>query len=231
MVKAGAFFYECAGILQSRGSTAGGRTMVARALLMALLLQGALAGHAEAQTQARACFWPGSPPECSSWVITEAGVYTQVTDRQSRVGSDSPLLLASAVGWMRNVSPRTAWGGEVFLSFEEAASEFRGGVAARTRRWLSPRAAVDVSAGVHLFGYQMRSVKRGSPMLAARVTYADKIAAVARLDILLWRGLYAPYQKAASTRLYLGVEAGAKYGAVAMGLAALAGLVAAGGTY
>lgn len=175
------------------------------------------------QTPAHFCVWPASRPPCSSWFITEAGLYTRFTDLQP---SDERLLFEYTLGWMRNVGSRTAVGIEVFGGIE---GEVRGGAALRVRQWRSPRVALDLALGSHLFGdASSQDVTPGSPMVTVRLTYADKIAATGRLDVLKLRcgiDCYARNPNATSTRLYLGAELGSKLGVLGMAVAAAAGAV------
>jgi hypothetical protein len=169
------------------------------------------------------CFWPTTKPRCSSWFITEPGLYMRFTDRYP---GDETLLLGYSFGWMRNVSTRSAWGGELFGGVE---GEVRGGLALRARRWLSGRAAMDVVVGAHLFGdASSQSVAAGSPMFGVRITHADKLAAVARLDVLNLRcgancdPTVVSNPNGTSTRFYAGIELGSQPGAVGAALAAVA---------
>lgn len=174
------------------------------------------------QTPGHLCVWPASGPPCSSWLITEAGLYTRFTDL---LPGDEHLLLEYTFGWMRNLGTRTAVGGEVFGGAE---GEVRGGAAFRVRHWSSSRVALDLALGIHLFGdASSQDVTPGSPMVTVRLTYADKIAATGRLDVLKLDcdidclG-YAPNPNATSTRLYLGAEMGSKLGVLGMALTAAA---------
>lgn len=167
------------------------------------------------------CFWPAPRTRCSSWFITEPGLYMRFTDRDP---GDETLLFGYSLGWMRNMSTRNAWGGELFGGVE---GEVRGGLALRARRWLSERTAMDVAVGAHLFGdASSQHVASGSPMFAVRITHADKLAAVARLDVLHLRcgancDAALPDPNGTSTRLYGGIELGSQLGAVAAALAAV----------
>ena len=199
--------------------------VVGRTLLWASLWLGVGADPSRAQTRPPGCFWPGPHPQCSSWAITESGLYTRISDRNP---GGLQFLFTSAFGLMRNVGPRAAWGGELFVC---GGDPLRGGVAVRTRRWLSQRAAADIAAGVHLFSEGgSQHLKRGSPMVTGRVTYADWVAVAARLDVLRFRD--PPNGSlpggGTKTRLYVGVEVGRWPGLVVNLAAGLGVLVAAG---
>ncbi|MCI0353868.1 MAG: hypothetical protein L0099_02340 [Acidobacteria bacterium] len=197
--------------------------MITRALLCVAAVFGAAASLMEAQAPFQNCVWPAPQPRCSAWFATEAGLYVRFTDRQA---GDETLLLAYSLGWMRNANTRSAWGAEVFGGLE---GEVRGGLALRVRRWVPPLAAVDVAAGVHLFGdASSQDVTSGSPMLTVRITYADKVAAAARVDVLkLHCGrdcspAFVLNPNGTSTRLYIGAELGSQLGVIAAALAAVA---------
>jgi hypothetical protein len=197
--------------------------MRGRAWMSALFLLGAGAAQAAEQGQPRPGFWPGPLPERSSWGITEMGIVARLTDRHA---GDELWMVTASLGWMRNAGPGAAWGGELFMGAE---GDFRGGLAVRGRWWLTPHTALDGAVGVHLFGdATSQDVKRGSPMVTARLAYRDRIAAVARYDVL---GLSCgptcvgrtdvPNPNATSRRLYFGTELGGKAGVVAMSITAI----------
>jgi hypothetical protein len=190
--------------------------------LCLIALLGAMPEQVEAQAS-RGCLWPAPQSECASWFITEAGLFARLSDRDP---GDEHGLVAYSFGWMRNAGTGAAWGAELFGGVE---GEIRGGVAVRVRRWLSPRAAVDFAAGVHLAGdASSQDVATGSPMVKVRVTYADKLAAVMRLDALKLRcttDCSAPFvnnPNGRSTRFYVGVEVGSEPGLIAKLLTAAA---------
>lgn len=200
----------------------GDLTVMKRAMFCAVLILAA-APTLMMALSSQNCFWPAPTPRCSSWFITEPSLFMRFTDRHP---DDETLLLGYSFGWMRNVSPRSAWGGELFGGVE---GEVRGGLALRARRWLSGRAAMDVAVGAHLFGdASSQSVAGGSPMFALRVTHADKVAAVARLDVLKLRcgascdPASVSNPNGTSTRFYAGIELGSQPGAVGAALAAVA---------
>ncbi len=189
--------------------------MIPRSLIYGVLALAALPRVAAPQVHPHACIWPASQPRCSSWFVTEAGVFTRLTDLQP---ADERLLFNYTLGWMRNIGARTALGVVVFGGAE---GELRGGAALRARKWISPRLATDLAAGVHLFGdASSQDVALGSPMLTVRLTYADKLAVTGRVDVLKLRcgptcsPEHVPNANATSTRLYLGAEVGSKLGAL-----------------
>jgi len=194
-----------------------------------LALLAMLPAGAAGQAPARTCVWPGDPSVCSAWFVTEAGVHVRFTDVQP---DDERVLVAYTVGWMGNVGPRAAAGVALFGGGE---GEFRGGVAARARRWLSRRSAVDAMAGVHLIGdASSQDVRAGSPMVAVRLAYRDRLSAVARLDVLRLRcgfnclPQFVINPNGTSTRTYLGAELGSQLGVAGFLLtAAVIGIAAA----
>lgn len=197
--------------------------MRARGWMCALFLLGAGVGEAAAEGPPPAGFWPKPFPERSSWAITEIGIQVRLTDRHA---GDELWMVSTNLGWMKNAGPRFAWGGEIFGATE---GDVRGGLAARGRWWITHETALDAAAGVHLFGdATSQDVKRGSPMVTARLAWRDRIAAVVRYDVL---GLSCgptcvggiadvPNPNATSRRLYVGTELGSKPGVVTMVISA-----------
>lgn len=202
--------------------------MIIRALpLYGLCFLVACSSTVHGQTQSRQCLSSHAPPDCSSWVVTESGVYLRFTDIQTEdSGRDEHVLFNYTLGWMRNTSSRTALGAQLFGGAE---GEVRGGVAARVRHWLSTHAAFDAAAGVHLVGSaSSQDVQLGSPMLLARITYGDRLALASRADVLFLRcrdtctpGFVAK-PNGTSIRLYVGGELGSELGVIGMLLTGLA---------
>jgi hypothetical protein len=195
------------------------RIVGSAALILASVSAVATGQQASGQQTSHACFAPRPRPRCDSWFITEAGLFRRFTDVQD---GDESTLFAYSLGWMVNRGARSAVGGELFGGAE---GEVRGGLAVRGRRWLSERSALDVSAGIHLYGdASSQNVAAGSPMVKVRLTHADLIAVTARVDVLKLQcgsGCYptpggGADPNATTTRFYLGAEAGAGVGVLGM---------------
>lgn len=190
-------------------------SMLTRVAVCALALNAGWSRIATSQSSDKGCIWPAPPVRCSSWLITEAGLAVRLTDLQP---GDERVLVGYALGFMKN-NTRTAIGGEIFGGVE---GEGRGGAALRFRKWLTPRTGLDLGAGIHLFGdASSQSVALGSPTFTVRFTYADLIAAHARVDVLQLQcnnGCTPDVTNpnGTSTRLYLGAETGSKPGVLAM---------------
>lgn len=164
-----------------------------------------------AQESSRLCFSPAPSPSCQSWWITEAGVRYRVSDR---FPDEQDVFFHYALGWMRNIGPRMALGGEVFGGSDGHA---RGGVAARARRWLSPRASLDLVVGIHLVGNaSSQEIKTGSPTVQVRLSRSDLVAVVASIDRLaLHCDLGCEFVRdpnTTRTRAFLGLEVGSGLG-------------------
>ncbi len=193
-----------------------------------LLLAGtaALALPAPVAAQGNPCFAPKPAPACRSWLVTEAGARLRLSDR---FDGEQDLFFHYALGWMRNVGPRTALGLEAFGGSDGHA---RGGAAVRVRQWLSDRVAADLVAGVHLMGNaSSQEVKAGSPSFQLRVGYADKLAAIGSVDILSLRCPefcdFIREPNTTRTRAYLGAELGSGLGVFGFAITAAGFLVAA----
>ena len=193
-----------------------------------LLVAGAvtLAAPGPVAAQGNPCFAPKPAPSCRSWLITEAGARVRLTDRFE---GEQDLFFHYAIGWMRNVGPRTALGVEAFGGSDGHA---RGGAAVRARQWLSAKVAADLVAGVHLIGNaSSQEVQVGSPSFQVRVGYADKVAVIGSVDILSLRCPefcdFIRDPNTTRTRAYLGAEVGSGLGVFGFAITAAAFVVAA----
>lgn len=193
-----------------------------------LVLAGAvvLATPGPLTAQGNPCFAPKPAPACRSWLITEAGVRLRLTDR---FDDEQDLFFHYALGWMRNVGPRTALGLEAFGGSDGHA---RGGAAVRARQWLSDRVAADLVVGMHLMGNaSSQEVKAGSPSFQVRVGYADRLAVIGSVDILSLRCPefceFIREPNTTRTRAYLGAELGSGLGVFGFAITAAGFLAAA----
>lgn len=189
------------------------RRLIGAALLV--LVPGALV----AQAGGPACFKPHPAPQCSSWVITEAGARYRLTDQYQ---GEQEVFFHYAAGWMKNLGPRSALGVQAFGGSDGHA---RGGVAVRARRWLSARSSVDLVVGAHLLGdASAQEVKPGSPTFQLRMAHRDLVALVGSVDILALRcpGFceFVRDPNTTRTRAFLGAEIGAGAGVVGMAITA-----------
>jgi hypothetical protein len=115
-------------------------------LLPMALVVGVQAAHAQT------CF-PGRPlPSCRSFPVTEIGYAHRLDKTPLRTGGEPQVhYLNGEVGWMFNRSPRLALGGTFFAgALVDYAFEFRPGLKARARYWISPHTGLDLGAGVIL---------------------------------------------------------------------------------
>lgn len=179
---------------------------------------------AVAEAQGNPCFTPRPAPQCTSWLVTEAGARLRLTDRFE---GEQDLFFHYALGWMRNVGARTALGVEAFGGSDGRA---RGGLALRGRQWLSDQVSADLVAGVHLIGDASgQEVKPGSPTFQARIGYADKVALIGSVDILSLRCPefcdFVRDPNTTRTRAYLGAELGSGLGLFGFAVTAVGFLV------
>lgn len=101
---------------------------------------------------AQSCF-PGRPlPGCRSFPVTEIGYAHRLDQTPLATGGEPQVhYLNGEVGWMFNRSPRLAVGGAFFAgALVDYAFEFRPGFKGRVRYWISPRAGLELGAGVIL---------------------------------------------------------------------------------
>ncbi len=177
--------------------------------VLVLLSRGLLAAQEPPPASAHGTCFRGRPQsECDSFFLTEwSWVF-----RTAGVGSISPNVQAGnsywtwQVGWMKNVSRHSAFGATFFLGAEQdrtGGSETIG-VKARFRRWVGPKAAVEIGAGPTL---------EGSAIVHAALVYGDWVALEAQAE---------PGQKIFGERhlaTYVGVRFGSVPGSV-LGIAA-----------
>ena len=117
------------------------------------------------------CFRGRPQSECGSFFLTEWTWALRIGGHGPRSPDVKPgnSYWTWQVGWMRNVGRRSALGGSVFLGWEEnrvGGSETIG-VKARFRRWVGPKAAVEVGAG---------PTTEGSVITHAALLYGDWVA-------------------------------------------------------
>lgn len=187
---------------------------------------GVLAGPLAAQVGGPACFGPHPAPRCGSWVITEVGARYRLTDQYE---DEQNVFFHYAVGWMKNLGPRSAVGVQAFGGSDGRA---RGGLALRGRRWLSERRSVDLVVGAHLLGDASgQEVQAGSPTFQVRVAHRDLVALVGSVDILVLRCPefceFTRDPNTTRTRAFLGAEVGSGAGVVGFALTAAGFVVAA----
>ena len=125
---------------------------VFRTLLATVTAFAALPVHAQSLVSRRPiCFQGARLPACTSYWITEVGLYTRVggtyiTDRETPALRDRQMVNHGSfeIGLMRNWGSNATGG---HISFGRSEPGNRLGLLARHRRWLSPKYSLDVSAG------------------------------------------------------------------------------------
>lgn len=102
-------------------------------------------------------FLQGKPaPEMESFWLYEAGYKHRIAGADPYwkypYQKSSRLLLTSELGYMKNMNPKSSFGGTAYLGLRDNGSNF--GVRARYRRWLStkPYTSLDFSLGISLAG-------------------------------------------------------------------------------
>jgi hypothetical protein len=167
-----------------------GRRLLLRA--SGLLLLAALGEPLAAQ----ACFRGRPLPRCRSFWITEAEGGVSLVRPATQAGNFGGARLGIEVGWMRNLSPRTAIGGGVAAGWD--GREFVS-LRPRYRRWLTPVLALDASPGVR--------------WVPGRVEIIEARVAVSWKDLAgVWSEVDADLGAGSGVRWTAGIKTGAQTG-------------------
>jgi hypothetical protein len=162
------------------------------------------AGDSSAPAAPRACFRGRPLPRCRSFWITEAEGGLRLAGPAAASG-DLDARLGIELGWMRNLSPRTAIGGGLAAGWDGV--EFLS-LRPRYRRWLTPVLALDVSPGV-----------RWTP---GRIETVEARVAVSWNDLAgVWTEVDAGFGTGGAVRWLAGVKTGAQAGLVSYVLGAI----------
>lgn len=124
------------------------------------------------------CFRGQPSPECCWFGILEGGIHYRVADRHVLDRKDE-IMFAYNLGLMRNISPKDAFGGSLYLSVDDDGTDF--GIAPRYRRWLEPNLALDLLAGVLIAGDDDRGFDAPGFIGGASLSFHDLVS----LDLLL----------------------------------------------
>lgn len=163
-----------------------------------------------APLQAQFCFRGRPKPECSQFLITEAGLAK---------GAEDARLAISELGFMQNLNERKAVGGTVLLAvgeYEQAQIALK----VRYRRWLDPNLSLDASPGVILWHerYNFRA-----PGFTGHVGlgYGDHVALTVLVEAIPRK------EEDTEVRSYLGFRVGSYIGTGAHVLAAVLAVIVA----
>lgn len=173
-------------------------------------------------------FRGGDRSHCSSFLLTEAGVFVPIT-KPPGVGSRDQNLFGSVdLGWMKNVGSRSGIGASAF--WESGSDHNRGGVRVRYRRWLGGRFSVELSPGIVLKGNDTYDAP--GVIGQASLNAGDLMSLVIegeyeryRWQYWYWNGsttVPGPLQQSSDTSLRVGLRAGSYLGAGSMVLAGIA---------
>lgn len=126
--------------------------------------------------------WRGRPyPGTRSFLITEFGVMQRLDPYPWKFGG-SRLAITFDLGWMKNVSTRSAVG---FSGYAMPGDETtRLGIRGRYRRWLGDRLSVDVSPGV-ILGGENAGTNYDAPgyVLGATLNAGDLVAVMVDAEV------------------------------------------------
>jgi len=165
------------------------------ATLTAILLSAA--SLAPESTSAQTCFRGRPAPTCGSFFVTEAegGLAVPLS------GGGTAVRVGVDVGFLRNVSPRSAFGatvaGGAYLNGNESAFV---SLRPRYRYWLSPTTSLDVGPGVQWTPGRIERIEA-----RAAFTYRDLFGAWTEMDYDWGHG---------STTWLIGAKTGAQAGIV-----------------
>jgi hypothetical protein len=147
-----------------------------KSVISCLLVIPLLIGTAQAQNR---CFRGRPLPECKTFWITESSVLVRLDERNNQKWHQQ-LYYTFELGLMSNRDELLAFGGTMFLAFDDLTDDFRLGYKARFRRWLSPKTSLDLAPGI------LTGTKTGFPGLSVSVAviHSDRIALAGQLDML-----------------------------------------------
>ena len=170
------------------------------ALLFSLALRPAVAAQTAPPPPRHECFRGRPQPACDQFWITEFSLLTRINRLPDGEYLSVPYFMRWELGSMENHGPRSAAGVTLVAELDDLGS--RLGVKPRYRRWLGPRAALDLSAGV-LFKGSGRFRAPGFVAQAA-ITGGDYVGFVTQLE----------YFRSDQGRRDLGAYAGVRFGAL-----------------
>jgi len=177
-------------------------------------------------TSKAGCFRGKPSPQCQSFWITEIGLGFRLNNQQYDQYGTARLYVD--FGYMKNVSPRDAWGGTLFASTEDERAQM--GLRLRYRRWLSSKSALDLSPGLLLIGGG--NIDYPGFIGSASLSLWDWIVFSLQIEMVKQRGGWYSFTgwepaSASRTSYYAGVSLGS-YGGIAgtVGVIVLIGIIA-----
>jgi len=181
-------------------------------------------GGSESRTYRSLAFRGGDRSHCSSFLLTEVGLFVPLTGE----APDQNLFGSVDLGAMKNVGRHAAVGASAF--WESGSDHNRGGVRLRCRRWLGDRLSLEFSPGVVLAGNDTYDAP--GFIGQAGLNVGDVISVVVEgeheryaLTPWYWNGsstVPGPTSRASNTTLRAGLRGGSYLGAGSMFLAGIA---------
>ncbi len=175
------------------------------------------------------CFRPAPLSHCRSFLLTQARFQYRLSPESA---NPTRWYLTGDVGWMMNVSERSALGMSVFGGPEFGFEEIQYGVKARYRRWLGERTGIDVSLGTVL-GTES-NIGRPGFTGAVEFNMLDLVSFSVGLDYtsqstcaLAASATAWSCGSAYGTRTYVGATLGSQLGIAAYSVAGMLGLLVA----
>lgn len=194
------------------------------------------------------CFKARPRPWCKSFLLTEANFYYRLYptidfeaavtghggfgSRNTGPSVDTPWYLSADIGWMWNLSTRSAVGGSIFAGYEFGWENYQYGLRGRYRWWLGSGSSLGASAGV-VYGSYAGIGK--DPGFTGRLTLSlwDTLLLSAALDyvpvyVTEDGRYYSDEPTGYGERFYVGASSGSRLGIVSYAVAGLLALMALG---
>ncbi len=173
---------------------------------------------------AQACFAPHPLPRCRAYFLTEAGLSARLDPHRYTESASATLEL----GYMVNVSARSALGAAVFLRGGEPVGGI--GFRPRYRHWLNRYLSLDVAPGIVLKSTGGGQFSLKAPTLSGQVglNVSPGLGLIGQVDVV--RSAYGTFSNGKSTDVawYAGGSLGGWPGGIGMlGFLGLGALVAA----
>lgn len=135
--------------------------------------------------------WRARPmPACTSYLVTDLTVAARLDPAP---GDERRYLITAELGWMRNVGSRNGVGATLSIVAHGARDQYASienlypylgtAVMVRYRRWLSPRAGIELGLGTPFSAERaLGTVQLPSLLGEVSVTYAGLVALTARVE-------------------------------------------------
>jgi len=173
--------------------------------------------------QAQFSLRPQPLPQSRTFLLTEIGYSYRINSYdEDTFNLKRRHYFTSALGLMTNVNRDYALGGNLFIGMDEGG-EFRAGLKVRVRRWLRRSTSIDFSPGL-LFWDTRAATENFAFIGSVAVNIRDWFGVTAQLEVVPTH-----FPGGTDTALYTGLRLGSAPGlifnTVAMGVAAIFGII------